>query len=64
MDIAETVREARDRVVPDGRDQIKITVNDDEELEFTYRGRRHVTPDSLAEALIQRVYGNLAFDAA
>ena len=64
VDIAETVREARDRVVPDGRDQIKITVNDDEELEFTYRGRRHVTPDSLAEALIQRVYGNLAFDAA
>lgn len=57
VDIVESIREARDRVVPDGRDQIKITVNDDEELEFAYRGRAHVMPDSLAEALIQRACG-------
>jgi len=54
VDIVESIREARDRVVDAGRDEIRITVNDDEELEFTYRGRKHVTPDSLAQALIQR----------
>jgi hypothetical protein len=64
VDIAESKRETRDRVVPDGRDQIKITVNGDEELEFMYRGQTHLTPDSLAQALIERACGNLAFDAA
>ena len=64
VDIVESIKEARDRTTPSGREQIKIVVNSDEELEFAFKGRKHVTPDSLAQALIKYVCGNLAFDAA
>jgi|CZKY01.1.fsa_nt_gi hypothetical protein len=49
VDIVESRKEALDRTVPKGRDQIRITVNSDEDLEFRYRGTTHVTPDSLAQ---------------
>ncbi len=55
IDIDESVRESRDRVVKSAHDQISIAVNSDEELEFRYRGRVHTTPDSLAQHLISYV---------
>lgn len=61
VDIDERKREAPDRMVPAGYDEIRITVNDYEELEFIYKGRAHVTPGSLARHLIEFVCGSLSF---
>ena len=61
VDIDERKRETPDRIIPAGYDDIRITVNDYEELEFTYKGRAHVTPRSLAQHLIEYVCGSLSF---
>src|ERR1700684_4513117 len=61
VDIDEPKGEAPDRNIPAGDDDIRITVNDYEELEFTYKGRAHVTPGSLAQHLIEYVCGSLSF---
>ncbi|HEY4740044.1 MAG TPA: hypothetical protein VIH76_05570 [Candidatus Acidoferrales bacterium] len=61
VDIDEHKREAPDRIIPAGYDEIRITVNDYEELEFTYKGRAHITPGSLAQHLIEYVCGSLSF---
>jgi hypothetical protein len=61
VDIDERKREAPDRIIPGGYDEITISVNDYEELEFTYKGRAHVTPGSLAQHLIEYVCGSLSF---
>jgi len=60
VDIVESVKEARDRTVPSGRDAIKIAVDSDEGLTFTYRGHAHTTPESLSQALILHVCGSMA----
>ena len=61
VDIDERKREAPDRIIPAGHDRITITVNDDEVLEFTHKGRAHITPGSLAQHLIEYVCGSLSF---
>jgi hypothetical protein len=61
VDIDEHKKEAPDRIIPAGYDEIRITVNDYEELEFTYKGRAHITPASLAQHLIEYVCGSLSF---
>ncbi|MGC1684323.1 MAG: hypothetical protein WA734_01765 [Candidatus Acidiferrales bacterium] len=61
VDIDERKREAPDKIIPAGYDEIRVTVNDYEELEFTYKGRAHVTPGSLAQHLIEYVCGSLSF---
>lgn len=58
VDIVESIREARDRTAPVGRDAIKIGVRSDEWMEFTFKGRAYQTPESLAQALILYVCGN------
>jgi hypothetical protein len=58
IDLAEGRRESRDREVPVGPDQIRITVNQEDELELYFRGVRYLTPDALSEALIRYVRGN------
>jgi hypothetical protein len=63
VDIDEHKREAQDRIIPAGHGEIRITVNDYEELEFTYKGRAHITPESLAQHLIEYVCGSLSFGA-
>ena len=56
VDIVESIKEARDTpATPAPSEQIKISVNSDDELQFQYRGRLHTTPDSLAEYLIRHV---------
>jgi hypothetical protein len=61
VDIDERKREATDRIIPAGHDEIRVTVNDYEELEFTFKGRAHITPGSLAQHLIEYVCGSLSF---
>ena len=57
VDLLEARQESRTRISPVGRDQIAIKVNDDDEIEFHFRGLRHLTPDSLAEGLAKYVRG-------
>jgi hypothetical protein len=59
VDISESIKNARDSVVPDRRDEIKIGVMSNESLEFTYKGRAYTTPESLAQALIMHVCRNM-----
>lgn len=55
VDIFESIKEARDKTAASVRDQIKISVNKDDELEFHYRSKTHIAPDSLAQHLISFV---------
>jgi hypothetical protein len=55
VDISEGVQETRDRITRSAPDQIKISANRDDELEFVYRNRAHTTPASLAQHLISYV---------
>jgi hypothetical protein len=55
VDLFEARQESRDRTAPVGPDQISIKVNEDDEIEFYFRGARYITPDSLAEGLAKYV---------
>jgi hypothetical protein len=57
VDIFEGRKESRDRTAPVGPDQISIKVNEDDEIEFYFRGARYLTPDSMAEGLAKYVRG-------
>jgi hypothetical protein len=58
IDLVESRRESRDREVSVQSDQIRIIVNEDDELEFYFRGGRYLTPDALSEGLIRHARGN------
>ena len=55
VDISEGVQETRDRTTRSEPDQVKISANRDDELEFVYRNKTHTTPASLAQHLISYV---------
>lgn len=46
---------ARDRDTSPRRDEIQMTMNSDGRVEFKYKGRQHLSPMSLADALINHV---------
>lgn len=57
VEVYEERRESRDRISPVGPDQITMKINDEDGIEFHFRGARHLTPDSLAETLAKYVRG-------
>jgi hypothetical protein len=57
IEIDESTRVSRDRIVPGGFDKVQIKVNDEEELEAYFRGVRCLAPEDLAQRLIRYVRG-------
>jgi hypothetical protein len=58
VEISESRVESRGREVRAGTDQIRIAVNEEDELELHFRGSRYLTPEALSEGLIRYVRGN------
>ena len=58
IDISESRLESRGREISVGSEQIRIEVNDEDELELYFRGIRYLMPDALAAALIRYTRGN------